>query len=127
MPQVAVVGEIPKEKEKKIHAFLKEDRIQTNREFFRISVDKVVLLFDLMAECSCPESKKHIEPKTHDYLEDFRQIYIRPSTSGKIRENELYEVFVEWFKTYHGKQLPKDRDLFVYISKYYENVFLLLV
>jgi len=114
---------VPKEKEKKIHAFLKEDRIQTNREFFRISVDKVVLLFDLMSECSCisPESKKHIEPKTPDYLENFRQIYIRPSTSGKIRENELYEVFAEWFKTYYGKQLPKGRDLFEYISKYYEN------
>ena len=99
----------------------KEDRLQTNREFFRISVDKVVLLFDLMSECSCrPESKKHIEPKRPDY-EYFRQTYIRPSTSGKIRETELYEAFVEWYKTYHGKQLPKGRELFEYISKYYEN------
>jgi hypothetical protein len=111
----------PKEKEKKIHAFLKEERVQTNREFFRISLDKVVLLFDLMAECSCPpESKKHIEPKRPDY-EYFRQTYIRPSTSGKIRESELYEVFVDWFKTYHGKHLPKGKELFEFISKYYEN------
>jgi hypothetical protein len=114
----------PKEKEKKIHAFLKEDRVQSNREFFRISVDKVVLLFDLMAECSCishPESKKHIEPKQTNYFEEFRQYGIRPSESGRIRETELYEAFTEWFKTYHGPRLPRGRELFEYISKYYEN------
>lgn len=109
----------PKEKEKKNHAFLKEERVQTNREFFRISVDKVVLLFDLMAECSCPESKKHID--VTPYLEHFRQTYIRPITSGKIRETELYEVFTDWYKTYHGKQLPKGKELFDYVTKYYEN------
>ena len=38
----------PKEKEKKLHAILQEERINPNREFFRVSKDKVFLLFDLM-------------------------------------------------------------------------------
>ncbi len=112
----------PKEKEKKIHAFLKEDRLQTNREFFRISVDKVVLLFDLMTECSCsPESKKYIVPKQNNYFEEFRQDCIRPSESGEIRGIKLLEAFEEWYKLRYVKQLPKWRELFEYISKYYEN------
>jgi len=57
-----------------------------------------------------------------DYLAAFVSSYIRTCASSKIRENELYEVFSDWFKTYHGKQLPKGKELFDYITRSYVNV-----
>ena len=74
-----------------------------------------------MAECLCPESKKHIVPKQNNYLEEFRQDCIRPSESGEIRGIKLLEAFEEWYKLRHAKQLPKYRELFDYVTKYYEN------
>ena len=104
----------PKEKEKKIHAILQEERVNPNREFFRVSTDKVLLLFDLM------DGEYYKEPR-NNYFDEFRKIYIRNEPNKQLRELDLLKAFDDWYRLFHGKKVPKNKDLFEYITKYYEN------
>ncbi len=104
----------PKEKEKKLHAILQEERVNPNREFFRVSTDKVFLLFDLM------DGEYYKEPR-NNYFDEFRKIYIRNEPNKQLRELDLLKAFDDWYRLFHGKKVPKNKDLFEYITNYYEN------
>ena len=45
----------PQQKETTIHRILAKDRVNPSREFFRVDMDQVKLLFDLMDTCAQPE------------------------------------------------------------------------
>lgn len=79
----------PKIKEKKIHAFLEDERV--NREFFRISKEKVKLLFDLIGESEVTdyepltpprepyERTRNVKPRVNEIeaMKGIKEVYFR--------------------------------------------------
>ena len=41
---------------------------------------------------------------------------------GKSNEVELYDVFTNWYMLVYRKFLPKDKDLFEYVTKTYPKI-----
>jgi hypothetical protein len=126
----------PRKKEKILHEILKEYRVKLNREFFRVSVEKIFPLFDLMdgeypnketnnsvifelKDIKYPNTKQEVNISV--IFEQFTSKYIDIKSDSKIREYELYEVFSDWYRLMHGKKIPKVKELFDYIKMKYSE------
>ena len=54
--------------------------------------------------------------KNQDQLAEFIQDRIVVEPTGSVKETELYETFKEWWNLYHGRGMPKGKQLFDYIT-----------
>ena len=52
-----------------------------------------------------------------DYLAEFIKENIQVEEGGKIKKQEVYEHFKEWYKLNIGRNIPKGRELYDYIDK----------
>ena len=90
--------------------------------FMSLLVERAYVTKGNVVDCKMVLVNSEKYRKDQDYLAAFASSHIRIDPSGRIRETELYEAFTDWYKTYHGKQLPKGKELFEYITKSYANV-----
>ena len=52
-----------------------------------------------------------------DYLAEFIKENIQTEVGGRIKKQEVYEHFKEWYKLNIGRNIPKGRELYDYIDK----------
>ena len=105
----------PKQKEKTLHRILQEERVNPNREFFCVSIEKVSLLFELI------DGEFYGKQKVKDVVEEFCNNFIEIK-EGELKEVELYLKFCEWTNLLYGKRwccIQKGKELFDYIDKRY--------
>jgi len=107
----------PKKKEKVLHEILKEYRVHPNREFFRVSTEKIFPLFELM-DGEYPKTKQEINISV---FEIFTSTHIGKKSDGRIRETELYDTFSDWHKIYHGKNIPTRKEIIEYVTMKYSE------
>jgi hypothetical protein len=71
----------PQKKESTLHKILAKDRVNPNREFFRVDLDQVKLLFDLMDTCVQPEPEPDAESRLigDEVLRLFLDTFVFPS------------------------------------------------
>ena len=62
-------------------------------------------------------SDKHRE--SQDYLMGFAKDKIKPSKGSLIKKTELMAEFKEWYNQYHGKTLPKGKEITEFMNKRY--------
>lgn len=90
--------------------------------FVSLLVDRAFVTKGNVLDCKMVLVNSEKYRKDQDYLAAFASSYIRIEPCGKIREPELYEVFTDWYKVLYGKQLPKGKELFEYVTRSYANV-----
>ncbi len=89
----------PNHKEKLIHKILAENRVNPRKEFFRVDVEKVHLLFGLMEE-SVDTKPEPTEKLTGDeVLRMFLDAYIYPSEEdSEVKWDTIAYLFTKWKK-----------------------------
>jgi hypothetical protein len=72
----------PEQKETTIHKILTKDRVNPKREFFRVELDQVKLLFDLMDTTQTPEPELDTDSRLigDEVLHLFLDTFVYPST-----------------------------------------------
>lgn len=73
----------PEQKELTIHKILTKDRVNPRREFFRVDLEQIKLLFDLMDTTHAPEPEPDTESRVigDEVLRLFLDTFIYPSTA----------------------------------------------
>lgn len=73
----------PQNKEMTLHKLLAKDRVNPNREFFRVDLDQVRLLFDLMDTTQAPEPEPDVETRLigDEVLRLFLDAFIFPAVA----------------------------------------------
>ena len=90
--------------------------------FMSLLIERAYVTKGNVIDCKMVMVNSEKYRKDQDYLAAFASGYIRIEPCGKIRETELYECFTDWYKTLYGKQLPKGKELFEYVTKTYTNL-----
>ena len=70
-------------------------------------------------DCSMVLAKSNEYRNNQDYLAEFVKDKIVENSEGKIKKQEVYNEFKEWFTLQHGRNVPKGRELFQYLDKKY--------
>ena len=68
-------------------------------------------------DCNMVLAKSNEYRNNQDYLSEFVKEKIVAATEGKIKKQEVYNEFKEWFTLQHGRNVPKGRELFQYLDK----------
>jgi len=68
-------------------------------------------------DCNMVLAKSNEYRNNQDYLSEFVKEKIVVATEGKIKKQEVYNEFKEWFTLQHGRNVPKGRELFQYLDK----------
>jgi hypothetical protein len=89
----------PNHKEKLIHKILAENRVNPRKEFFRVDVEKIHLLFGLMEENANTKPEPTEKLTGDEVLNLFLNEYIYPpSESGEVKWDTIADVFTKWKK-----------------------------
>lgn len=90
----------PEQKEKTIHKILAKERIVHNREFFRVDLDQVKLLFDLMDTTQAPEPELDLETRLigDEVLRLFLDTFVFPALADDepVPWTKIAAVFQTW-------------------------------
>ena len=70
-------------------------------------------------DCSMVLAKSNEYRNNQDYLSEFVKEKIVENPDGKIKKQEVYNEFKEWFTLQHGRNVPKGKELFQYLEKKY--------
>ena len=70
-------------------------------------------------DCSMVLAKSNEYRNNQDYLSEFVKEKIVENSDGKIKKQEVYNEFKEWFTLQHGRNVPKGKELFQYLEKKY--------
>lgn len=94
----------PQQKESTIHKILTKERVSPNREFFRVDLDHVKLLFDLMDTTQTPEPEPDTESRMigDEVLHLFLDTFVYPSTATD--EAITWQKIEAFFKTWKREQ-----------------------
>jgi len=94
----------PQQKEIAIHKILTKDRINPNREFFRVDLEQVKLLFDLMDTTQVPEPEPDLETRLigDEVLHLFLDSFVYPSLADS--EPVTRQMVEACFKTWKREQ-----------------------
>lgn len=94
----------PQQKEMTIHKILAKERLNPNREFFRVELEKVKLLFDLMDSTQEPEPEADVETRMigDEVLRLFLDTFVYPSTATD--EPVSWQKIEACFKTWKREQ-----------------------
>lgn len=85
--------------------------------FIAMLVDKAIETGGLVNECKAVIASSLSYRNTQDFFSEFITDKIRKCNGKHIKEQSLYEVFKQWYQLHHGKNIPKGRDLFEYVTK----------
>ena len=85
--------------------------------FMAMLVEKAYESDGLVNICDAVKASSSNYRNTQDYYSEFIADKIKKSDGGKIKETSLYEVFKIWFQLHHGKNVPRGRDLFEFMTK----------
>lgn len=90
----------PQTKESTIHKILTKQRVNPNREFFRVELDQVKLLFDLMDTTQTPEPDVDVETRMlgDEVLHLFLDSFVYPSVADD--EPVPWQKIEAFFKTW---------------------------
>ena len=90
----------PQQKETTIHKLLAKDRVNPNREFFRVDLEHVRLLFDLMDTTQTPEPEQDVETRLigDEVLRLFLDSFVYPSVADDepVPWTKIAAVFQSW-------------------------------
>lgn len=90
----------PQQKETTIHRILAKDRVNPSREFFRVDIDQVKLLFDLMDTCAQPEPEMDETTRLigDEVLRLFLDTFVFPSLADDepVPWPKIAAVFQTW-------------------------------
>lgn len=90
----------PQQKEMTLHKLLAKDRVNPNREFFRVDLDHVRLLFDLMDSTQAPEPEPDVETRLigDEVLRLFLDSFIYPATGDDepVPWTKIAAIFQSW-------------------------------
>lgn len=94
----------PQQKEMTIHKILNRERVNPNREFFRVELDQVKLLFDLMDTTQAPEPEPDAESRMigDEVLRLFLDTFVYPSTATD--EAVSWQKIEAFFKSWKREQ-----------------------
>ena len=79
-------------------------------------VEKAYVSDGLVNICDAVKASSSNYRNTQDFYSDFVADKVKKSVGGKIKETSLYEVFKSWFQLHHGKNVPRGRDLFEFMT-----------
>jgi phage/plasmid-associated DNA primase len=85
--------------------------------FISMLVEKAYETDGLVNICDAVKASSSNYRNTQDFYSDFVSDKIKKNPGGKIKETSLYEVFKSWYQLHHGKNVPRGRDLFEFITK----------
>lgn len=90
----------PQKREMTIHKLLEKERINPKREFFRVEIEKVQLLFDLMDTYEAPEPEPDTETRLigQEVIRLFLDEHVYPSTPTQepVQWSKIAGVFQTW-------------------------------
>jgi hypothetical protein len=90
----------PQQKETTIHKILTKERVAPNREFFRVELDQVKLLFDLMDTTQTPEPEADLETRLigDEVLRLFLDTFVFPALADDepVPWTKIAAVFQTW-------------------------------
>lgn len=94
----------PQQKEMTLHKLLATDRVNPNREFFRVELDHVRLLFDLMDSTQAPEPEPDVETRLigDEVLRLFLDSFVYPAVADD--EPVQWQKLEAFFKTWKREQ-----------------------
>jgi P4 family phage/plasmid primase-like protien len=85
--------------------------------FISMLVEKAYETDGLVNICDAVKASSSNYRNTQDFYSDFVSDKVKKMDGGKIKETSLYEVFKTWFQLHHGKNVPRGRDLFEFMTK----------
>ncbi len=85
--------------------------------FISMLVEKAYISEGLVKICDAVKASSSNYRNTQDYYSEFVADKVKKMSGGTIKETSLYEVFKVWFQLHHGKNVPKGRDLFEFMTK----------
>lgn len=85
--------------------------------FISMLVEKAYISDGLVKICDAVKASSSNYRNTQDYYSEFVEDNVKKMPGGTIKEKSLYEVFKIWFQLHHGKNVPKGRDLFEFMTK----------
>ena len=68
-------------------------------------------------DCKMVMAKSNEYRDGQDYLAEFVKEKIIENAEGKIKKQELYNEFKEWYTLQHGRNIPKGRELYQFMDK----------
>ena len=80
-------------------------------------IEKAKITKGNVDDCNMVLAKSNEYRNNQDYLSEFVKEKIVVVTEGKIKKQEVYNEFKEWFTLQHGRNVPKGRELFQYLDK----------
>lgn len=80
-------------------------------------IEKAKITKGNVDDCNMVLAKSNEYRNNQDYLSEFVKEKIVVATEGKIKKQEVYNEFKEWFTLQHGRNVPKGRELFQYLDK----------
>lgn len=90
----------PHGKESTLHKILAKDRVNPNREFFRVELDAVKLLFDLMDTTQTPEPEPDAESRLigDEVLRLFLDTFVFPASADDepVSWTKIASLFQTW-------------------------------
>jgi len=97
--EVAKFVSEPNHKEKLIHKILEKDRVNPRKEFFRVGLEMVKMLFELMEGSNTPKPEPIEKLTGEEVLNLFLNEYIYPSSSSvELNWDTIADVFTKWKK-----------------------------
>lgn len=87
--------------------------------FMSMLVARAYLTKGNVVDCNMVMVNSEKYRNDQDYLSSFVKDCIMTCPSGTLREIELYDKFGDWWKLLHGKNVPKGKELFDYVTKIY--------
>ena len=94
----------PQQREMTLHKILAKERVNPNREFFRVDLTQVKLLFDLMDSHEAPEPEPDTESRLigDEVLRLFLDEFIYPNASEEAVPWQKVEACFKTWKREHG-------------------------
>ena len=82
----------PQKREMTIHKILEKERVHPKREFFRVDIEKIQLLFDLMEQHEIPEPEPDVETRL------IGQEVIRLFLDKHVYPADIFQEPIQWTK-----------------------------
>lgn len=89
--------------------------------FMSMLVQRAFITKGDVKECATVMAHSENYRKNQDHFSEFLKDRIMRSPEGSINDEELYETFKAWWTLFHGRQVPKGKQLFDYINKTFGN------
>lgn len=96
------------------------DKFEEWKELFlSMLVDIAFKTNGIVKDCENVLNSSNDYRKNQDYFMEFTEERIVKTNvpSDKLRKNEVYKIFQEWYKETYGKNVPKGKELYEYLDK----------